>query len=78
MNKSRRADVDKARSLMEEALGLLESSSEAEREAFDNLNEGLAASESGLRLESNAENLEEAKDEVESAIAALDNIEGGE
>lgn len=44
---------------------------EAEQEKYDNLNEGLQASERGQAFESNAGNLESAGDEIEEAATTL-------
>lgn len=49
--------------------------SEAEQEKFDNLNEGLQASERGQALETNAGNLDEVASSVEDAGSTLSDVD---
>jgi hypothetical protein len=60
---------------LEEAENTLESLSEAEQEKYDNLNEGLQASERGMAFESNAGNLSEAASEIGEVESTLSDID---
>jgi hypothetical protein len=75
MNKMRRAEVAKAQALLEEAKTILETVSEEEREAYDNLSEGLQQADRGQQMDANATSLEGACESVDSAIDDLGSVE---
>lgn len=75
MNNARRKEIVKAESLLSEALAILETCADDEREAFDNMPEGLQASERGQAAESAADALERARDSTQEAIDAIGEIE---
>ncbi|MFR8276036.1 MAG: hypothetical protein ACLU98_06755 [Desulfovibrio fairfieldensis] len=59
MNKERRKRLDEVMALVSEARGQLEEIAGEEREAVDNLPDGLRESERGERMEEIADSLEE-------------------
>ena len=59
MNKPRRKQLNKALELLAEARAIIEEMQEQEQECFDNMPEGLQASEQGEKIEENASRLEE-------------------
>lgn len=71
MNKARRAEIDRAEALLNEALAIIQSAAEEEQDAFDRLGEGLQQSERGQSIEVAAYALDNAQSEVENAIASL-------
>lgn len=68
MNKERRKRLDEIMVLVSEACGQLEEIAGGEREAVDNLPDGLRESERGERMEEIADSLEE-------AVASLEELE---
>lgn len=68
MNNQRRARLAEATALITEALNILTEVEAEEREAFEALPEGLAASDRGQKLEENANDLSEAISEIENAL----------
>lgn len=60
MNDARRKDIEKALDLIYEAKAILETVSEEEQEAFDNLPEGIQNSERGETMEENISILDDA------------------
>jgi len=84
MNKNRRADLEKAKELLEsvreafeEARDIVNDAHEAEREAFDNLSENLQAGERGQRMDEIANDLSNLSDTlndiyVDDMIAVLE------
>lgn len=84
MNKQRRKEINKAIDLLqsakeawEEALGLIESAADDEREYFDNMPESLQGSEKGMAAEAAAEMLEGVRDamqecDLDDMISKLD------
>jgi hypothetical protein len=72
LNKQRRAELDKAIALIQtarenfdEAIGIIQECASEEREGFDNLSEGLQATERGQSMEAAADSLDEAVGELE-------------
>lgn len=61
---------------IESALSDLESIRDEEREKFDNLSEGLQASERGQAIEASAESLESACDALQQILDSLDEVDG--
>lgn len=57
MNKLRRTQLEEAISLIEKAKEIVENCYSEEQECFDNLSEGLQASERGQQYQTNADNL---------------------
>jgi len=72
MNHARRKDIEAARALLDEARGLLECVAEAEREAYDNMPEGLQSSERGEASEAAADALDEAVQYIDDACSSCD------
>lgn len=68
MNKERRKELEKALGLLNQAKEIVESCQQQEQEGYENLNEGLQASERGQKLETNADNLQCAVDEFDTVI----------
>jgi hypothetical protein len=86
MNKIRRKELEKATSLLndasvllEEIMGIIEAAKDEEQECYDNLSEGLQASEKGQKYEENSILLDEAFSSVDQALSAcnsaIENIE---
>lgn len=75
MNKNDRAELAKARELIEQAMEILETLKDQEQEKFDNLSEGLQASERGQKFEMDAARLADAHSSCESAISEIDEVE---
>lgn len=68
MNKARRAQIERALGMLEEALALLEPARDEEQEGFENLSEWLQQAERGQEMEAAAEALYSATSAVEDAI----------
>ena len=73
MNNERRADLEKATTLLEEAKEIIENAASEEQDYFDNMPEGIQASEKGDAATEAFDNLETAKDAIDEI---LDNIIG--
>lgn len=71
MNKERRKQIRDAIMKIET---LVQSIRDAEEEAFDNMPEGLQASENGMISEEAQDNLDAAIDSLEEAISYLEEI----
>lgn len=72
MNKARRKELEKAIALLQsmedtfnEAVGIIEGVRDEEREAFDNLSEGLQQSERGQRMEEAVDALDSLTDDLQ-------------
>ena len=78
MNAKRRQKIRDAVHLLRRASEIIEGCAAAERDAFDNLPEGLQASERGDALELMADDLEERFCEIDGMIEDLDRIVEGE
>lgn len=76
MNAERRKKIDEAAELIGQAKTLLEIARDEERDAFENLPEGIQQSESGERIEQAAEKLEEVVDAIETLEAELEEAKG--
>ena len=72
MNATRRETLDKAVALLEEAKSLIDGAAEEERDAYDNLPEGLQEAERGQRMDEVATELEEASSSLDDVIASVD------
>ena len=72
MNAARRETLDKAVALLEEAKSLIDGAAEEERDAYDNLPEGLQEAERGQRMDEVATELEEASSSLDDVIASVD------
>lgn len=72
MNKADRAELQKAINLIEEAKAIVESIGEQEQEKFDNLTEGLQASERGQKFEESASTLADIVSNLDDAISSID------
>jgi hypothetical protein len=75
MNKQRRKIIEEAVGLLYSADSLLSEVLEEEQEAFDNLTEGLAATERGQAIEAAADMLEGIVTDVQNAISDAEGIE---
>lgn len=73
MNAQRRKEIAKAIALIEDAIAILDSVAEEEREAYDNLPESLQYSERGERMEECAEAIEYVSSELTDQIDSLNN-----
>ena len=71
MNAQRRKEIAKAIALIEDAIAILDSVAEEEREAYDNLPESLQYSERGERMEECAEAIEYVSGELSDQIDSL-------
>ena len=71
MNAQRRKELVRIREALDALLGELQAVAEAEREAFDNLSEGLQASERGQELEGNADTLDGIADSLNDVASEL-------
>lgn len=74
MNKQRRASLKEAVELLERAKSIIEFVSEEEREAFDNLPEGIQYSERGEQMEEYADTLDEFYESIGDGIESLEEI----
>lgn len=71
MNKQDRAELQKAINMIDEAKSIVESIGEAEQEKFDNLSEGLQASERGQKFEETATALADAVGSLDDVMSSL-------
>lgn len=74
MNKQRRANLKEAVELLERAKSIIECVAEEEREAFDNLPEGIQYSERGEQMEEYADTLDEFYESIGDGIESLEEI----
>lgn len=72
MNKARRKELEKAIELLNQAKEIVENCQVEEQECYDNLNEGLQATEKGQQYETNADNLQCAVDEFDTLIEYIE------
>lgn len=77
MNAQRRKQIQKAIGLLSEARAILEEVTEEEQEAFDNMPDGLQASERGETMEENIYRLEEAVSAIEEQENEMEEVIGG-
>lgn len=74
MNSQNRKDLQKAVDLINEANSIIETIRDEEQEKFDNLSEGLQASERGQAFEENADNLDSVFSDLENAIDSINDL----
>lgn len=74
MNKTRRKQIEGVISRLEELQEQVSILAEEERDAFDNLPEGLQESERGEQMSENADNLEECDTDFEDLLDKLREI----
>lgn len=74
MNKTRRKQLEDLIEQLSEIKDSIEAVMEEEQEAFDNLPEGIQASERGEAMQENIDNLQTAADSLESEV--IDYIQG--
>lgn len=72
MNKQRRADIARAKTLIDEAKSIIESASEEEREYFENMPESMQNGEKGERASDVAASLDEQAGMLEDITQSLD------
>jgi hypothetical protein len=75
MNKQRLRELFKIKTDLERLLGELESLSEEEQDAFDNLPESLQNADRGSEMEQNIEYLNEAAETLGQAIDSIENFD---
>lgn len=75
MNNNDRKRLAEAQLAIQSGLAIIEELADAEREKFDNMSEGLQASEQGQRIEAAADCLENTKSSLEDAISSIEEIE---
>lgn len=75
MNKTRRRQIAKALSLIEQAYDLLTEVKDDEEMAYENLPESLQSSEKGDTMQNNISNLEDAISGLEDVQSSLEGIE---
>lgn len=71
MNNERRKRLAEAQALLADAAQIISEVQADEQDAFDNLPEGLQASERGERMEEIANALEEATNEIDNIVETL-------
>ena len=74
MNAQRRKEIAKAISLMEQVREILDATAEEERDAYDNLPEGIQYSERGDQMEEYADTLERVCAEISDYIDELQEV----
>lgn len=76
MNASRRKDLDKAFSLIEEAKNIIETCKDAEQDAFDGIPENMQHSDRGSAMEEAIGALEEAEIDLENVLTHIETAKG--
>lgn len=76
MNKQDRADLTKARAMIQHAQSIIGDTGEREQEKFDNMSEGLQQSENGQKLEENASGLDDLGSTLDDVLSSLDDLIG--
>lgn len=74
MNKKQRERLERAASLISEAKEIIEQIRDEEQEKFENLSEGLQASEKGQALEENSSSLDGANDELSNVLETIEEV----
>ena len=74
MNKTRRKELEKAIDLLGQAQEIVDCCAEEERDAYDNLSEGVQESERGMQMEENADNLEDASSNLQDVINQIQEV----
>lgn len=75
MNSRDRKRLAEAQELIQRGLDIIEDLVDAEQEKYDNMTEGLQASEQGQRIEAAAASLDNVKSSLEDAIISIEEIE---
>lgn len=73
MNNDRRKEINKAVSLLQEALSILENARDEEQDYYDNMPENLQGSDRGQTAEQAASNLDDACSSLEEVISYAEN-----
>jgi hypothetical protein len=73
MNNDRRKEINRAVSLLQEALAILETARDDEQDYYDNMPENLQNSDRGQMAEQAVSNLEESCSSLEEAISSAEN-----
>ena len=76
MNAIRRKTLERIEGLLSEARGLLEEVAQEERDAYENLPEGIQYSERGERMDEIASALEEAVNDIENIETVMEEARG--
>ena len=76
MNQERRTKIDKALALMADAKAIIEEVLDEEQEAYDNMPEGLQASERGEAMQEAITNLEDANSSADEIEDYLEDAKG--
>lgn len=76
MNADRRKRLDRIKEVIEQAKADLDEVRDEERDAFDNMPEGLQASDMGNSIEEAADALDEASDDLDSVLASIGTARG--
>lgn len=74
MNKQRRKTIEEVIGLLEDAKSTLETITEEEQEAYDNLPEGIQDSERGETMYNNVSEMEEVSSTLEDVISQLQGV----
>jgi chromosome segregation ATPase len=74
MNKKQRERIEQIESALTDLKDELDGFADEEQEKFDNLSEGLQASERGQAFESNADTLKEVVSSLDDAISSLGSV----
>lgn len=75
MNKVRRAQIEKIKTMLEQVNDMINDVMIDEDSAFNNLSDGLQCTMRGEQMENNVSEMEEAMDNINEAIDNLTNIE---
>lgn len=74
MNKQDRKQLEKAVELLKEAQEIIDTIKDGEQEKFDNLSEGLQATEKGQKFEEDVSTLEDANSNIDDVIEAVESL----
>ena len=74
MNRQRRKELARAMELIGEARSIIENCCEEEQDAFDNMPEGIQASERGEQMEEYISTMEDVISNIEDAESGLEEI----
>lgn len=75
MNKQGRDRLARAATMIDEAKSIIEAVAEEEQEKFDNLSEGLQASERGQKMEEAASTLEDLASTLDDVLSSLGEVQ---
>ena len=76
MNKQDRAELARAYAMIDKAKSIIEAVADGELEKFENLSEGLQASERGQRMEEVASELQNVCDTIDDVLATIEGAQG--